>query len=81
MIHPAPLVVLNFPLFIVTLLASIPKMPDSFAITFLSRTSYVFAILMFWLENIVWIGMFLLYEAMLSPFVYFKNLFVVAWAT
>lgn len=58
-------------------MAFIPKMPASW----LAKASHGFQIIMFWLENIVWITIFLLYEAMLTPFVYFKNLFVVAWAT
>lgn len=37
--------------------------------------------MMFWLENIIWLLIFMAYEVLLCPFVYLKNLFVVAWAT
>lgn len=70
-IHPPPIVVLNFPL---VLLSIIPRMPDFILI----NASYGFNIMMFWLENIVWLILFLTYETMLTPIVYFKNIFVVA---
>lgn len=73
-IHPAPIVVLNFPILFFTL---IPGMPA----WFLETISNYFALFMFWLENIFWLTIFLAYEMTLIPFVYFKNIFVVAWAT
>mmetsp|Transcript_46451 Transcript_46451/g.61529 ORF Transcript_46451/g.61529 Transcript_46451/m.61529 type:complete len:315 (-) Transcript_46451:371-1315(-) len=73
-IHPAPIVVLNLP---IVILSIIPKIPDWLVIS----VSHGFAVFMFWLENIVWLSIFLFYETMLTPLVYFKNLFVVAWAT
>ena len=73
-IHPAPIVVLNLP---IALLACIPKIPDRVMI----GVSDLFALMMFWLENVFWLGLFFCYEVCLSPFVYFKNLFTVAWAT
>jgi len=73
-IHPAPIVVLNFP---ILLFALIPGIPD----WFMHTISHYFALFMFWLENILWLGIFLAYESALIPFVYFKNVFVVAWAT
>lgn len=36
---------------------------------------------MFWLENIAWLGLFLVYEVALAPFVYFKNILNVAIGT
>ena len=36
---------------------------------------------MFWLENVIWLAGFMVYEIAISPLVYIKNLFVVAWAT
>ena len=73
-VHPAPILVLNFP---ILLFALIPRIPD----WFLEKISHYFALFMFWLENIFWLGLFVLYEFLLTPFVYFKNIFVVAWAT
>ena len=52
-------------------------MPDKVLI----KLGKYFHVIMFWLENIVWLALFLVYETMLTPFVYFKTLFVVAWAT
>lgn len=37
--------------------------------------------MVFWLENIVYLGTFFAYECCLMPFVYFKNIMVTAWAT
>lgn len=74
MIYPAPINVLNFP---VMLLAIVPRIPGQL----LRSASHYFALLMFWLENIFQLGLFVLYETALVPFVYFKNIFVVAWAT
>ena len=73
-IHPAPIVILNFP---ITILAIIPKIPDWVLI----KVSHGFALFMFWLENIAWLSLFFVYEVMLTPLVYIKTLFVVAWAT
>ena len=58
-------------------MAAIPKFPDRWLI----NAGHYFQLLMFWLENIVWLSLFMVYEALLSPFVYFKTLIVVAWAT
>ena len=70
-IHPAPVVVLNFPIFILTI---IPGIPD----WVLVNVSHSFALFMFWLENIAWIALFLVYEVVLIPLVYLKNICVVA---
>ena len=74
-IHPAPICFLNLP---ILLLSIIPGIVNT---TILDNVNHSFAIFMFWLENIVWLTLFLAYEIALSPFVYFKNLFIVAWAT
>jgi hypothetical protein len=66
--------VLNFPILLFVLIPRIPSW-------FLEKISRYFALFMFWLENIFWLGLFVLYESLLTPFVYFKNIFVVAWAT
>ena len=73
-IHPAPVVVLNFP---IALLAITPCVPD----WVLVNISYGFALFMFWLENIAWLALFFIYEVVLIPLVYFKNIFVVAIAS
>ena len=75
MIHPAPICILNLP---IVLLSIIPKIKDT---TVLDNVSEFFSLFMYWLENILWLALFMVYEVILAPFVYFKNLFVVAWAT
>ena len=37
--------------------------------------------MIFWLENIVHLGVFFAYECLLMPFVYGKTIFITAWAT
>ena len=37
--------------------------------------------MVFWLENIIHLGVLLVYESFLMPFVYFKNIMITAWAT
>ena len=73
-IHPAPICFLNLP---IALICWIPGMNDKLLETF----SHYFALMMFWLENIFWLALFLAYEITLIPFVYFTNLVTVAWAT
>ena len=36
---------------------------------------------MFWLENIFWLALFVVYECLLVPIVYAKTVLTVAWAT
>lgn len=36
---------------------------------------------MYWLENIVYLCFFMACEMLLIPFVYFKNIPIIAWAT
>ena len=73
-IQSAPLAVLNFP---ITILTIIPKIPDWVLIS----VSNGFGLFMFWLENIAWLSLFLTFEVVLTPIVYFKNLFVVAYVS
>lgn len=68
--HPSPLVLLNIPLFILTAIPGMPKW-------FLEPFSEKFSIFMFWLDNIVILGLFLLFEILLIPFVYIKNILTV----
>lgn len=73
-LHPAPICALNFPL---VLFVIIPGIPDKAK----QLCGEYFALLMFWLENIIWLLVFMAYEVALSPLVYLKNIFVVGWAT
>ena len=73
-LHPAPICTLNFPL---VLFVCIPRMP----VKAREVVSNYFALLMFWLENVVWLILFMAYEVAQLPLVYLKNLLVVAWAT
>lgn len=73
-LHPAPICSLNFPL---VLFFCIPYVPSGAR----KACSEFFAIFMFWLENVIWLAGFMVYEIAISPLVYIKNLFVVAWAT
>lgn len=73
-LHPAPICALNFPL---VLFVCIPGLPGKYKET----VGSYFALLMFWLENVVWLLLFMAYEIAQLPLVYLKNLFVVAWAT
>ena len=74
--HPAPACLLNFPL---VLLSLVPA-GESYR-RFLERGNVLFSKLMFWLENIFWIFVFLAYSLLLVPFVYLSNFYNILWAT
>lgn len=63
-IHPPPLNV--FALFLV---------PFSFSKDLMKRSGIIFSKLMYWVENVPYLGLFLLYECLLAPIIYFKILF------
>ena len=73
-LHPAPICILNFPLVLFVFIPGIPKKARKVV-------GHYFALFMFWLENIIWLLLFMAYEVALCPIVYVKNLFIVAWAT
>jgi len=70
-LQPAPLCLLNFPLVLISL---IPK-------RFMVTPTIYFSWFMYWLENIVYLIFFILYEIVLIPLVYVKNIFVIMWAS
>jgi len=62
---------LNFPILLVSFL------PEAALV----QISYKFSILLFWLENIIYVTCFFAFEIVLIPFVYIKMLVVIPWAT
>ena len=78
-IQPAPMCIMNFPIVVLTLITKF--IPKELAERALSATNNFYALTMFWIENIVWIVLFMAYEIALIPLVYAKNIFTVAWAT
>ena len=74
-IHPAPICIMNFPIMLLSLI----PWPQDYQV--LEKVNHAFALMMFWLENIVHVALFLLYELALVPLVFGKNLFIVVWAT
>jgi len=70
-IHPSPMAFLNFPILLFCFL------PEAALI----QISKKFSILIFWMENIFYLLIFLVFEVVLIPFVYLKMLVVIPWAT
>ena len=68
--HPAPIILLNIPIFILSCIPGIPKPA-------LESISEYFSYFIFWLDNIVLLAVFLLYEVILCPLCYLKNIPIV----
>ena len=68
--HPAPVCILNLPLAILSL---IPREKTGTVEDALKTASEYFQLVMFWIENILIIPIFFVYELMLVPFAYMVN--------
>ena len=68
--HPAPICVLNLPLFLMSLIPRFDKESGGNVEAFLKAFSEWFQLFMFWLENLFLIPFFFMYSLMLVPFAY-----------
>ena len=71
-LHAAPVSILTTPLMILSFM-----LPEKFMIS----VSKFFSYMMFWLENCIFLIFFIVFEILLIVPVYFKNVFVIAWAS
>lgn len=71
-VHPAPICFLTAPL---TLLAFI--VPQKY----MPKVSLFFSYSIHWIENAIFLVVFAVFELALTPFVYLKNIIIIAWAS
>jgi hypothetical protein len=70
--HPAPISVLVSP--VVLLCFMLPS-------ELMEKVSIGFSYTMHWLENLIFLCLFFVYEILLVPLVYFKNFVIIIWAS
>ena len=70
-VHPAPMAFLNAP---IALLSWLPEKA-------LLPIGEKFSLFVFWIENLVYVTLFMIYELLLIPLVYLKLIPLIPWAT
>jgi hypothetical protein len=71
-LHSAPISIIAAPLLILCMVVPIDKM---------IKVSAGFSYMMYWLENIIFVFIFFIYELSLVPLVYVKNFVIIIWAS
>jgi hypothetical protein len=71
-LHPAPICFLTMPLTVLVFFIPAKYMP---------KVSKFFSYSIHWIENCIFLIVFAIFELLLIPFVYMKNVFIMAWAS
>ena len=71
-LHPAPICFLTAPLTLFAFLVPPKYMP---------KVSLISSYIIHWIENVIFLAVFAVFELALIPFVYLKNIMIIAWAS
>ena len=71
-LHPAPICFLTAPLTLCAFFVPQKYMP---------KVSLLSSYIIHWIENLIFLVVFAAFEIALTPFVYLKNIFIIAWAS